>query len=50
MVSSIQQHEHCAHASRAICSVLTRAVAVLLCAVKSAAIELLQTARRALPW
>ena len=48
MVSTMQQLEHKQCASHAVCSALTLAVAAVLCAVKGAAVDLLQTACRAL--
>ncbi len=42
MVSTTRQHEHCVCASHAAWSELTRAVAALPCAVKQAALDLLQ--------
>ncbi len=42
MASAMQQHEHKQCASHATCSILTLAVAVVLCAVKCSAVDLLQ--------
>jgi len=42
MVSAMRQHEHCVCASHAACSVLTRTVAAVLCAVMLSAVALLQ--------
>jgi hypothetical protein len=48
MVSRMQFHERLSGAPHAPCSVLTRAVCVVLCAVKRAAVDLLQTTCRSL--